>query len=67
MAVGEQIATSVINNIVIPELLAFIRGFHSANGTLPTSEQVIAGFEAERQRYVDAGQAFLQRTPATPT
>lgn len=51
---------------VLPELLAFIKGFHTANGTFPTDAQVIANFQTDDARVVAIGQAWLAAHPATP-
>lgn len=57
----------LVRDVVIPELLAFIRGFHASSGSLPTSEQVLAEYETNRQRYLTVGESFLARTaPVNP-
>lgn len=51
---------------VIPELLQFIKGFHTANGTLPTDAQVIANFQTDAARVTAVADAWLAAHPVTP-
>lgn len=48
---------------VVPELLQFIRGFHAANGTLPTDDQVIANFKVDSARVIAVSDAWLAAHP----
>lgn len=59
---GGDILGSIIEEVIIPELVAFFHKFHKDTGTLPTSEQVLAEYETHRARYEAVGQAFLDRT-----
>lgn len=50
---------------IIPELLQFIKGFHTANGTLPTDAQVIANFTTDAARVTAVSDAWLAAHPPT--
>lgn len=52
---------------VIPELLQFIKGFHTANGQLPTDAQVIANFQTDAARVTAVADAWLAAHPVVPT
>jgi len=60
---------SLVNVIIgiVPELLQFIKGFHTANGTLPTDAQVIANFQTDAARVTAVADAWLAAHPSSPT
>ena len=52
---------------VMPEVMAFIKGFHAAAGNMPTDAQVIAGLNIDADRITAISDAWLASHPATPT
>lgn len=52
----------IIKDLVVPEVISFVRGHYAANGTLPTDADVIAHLALDADRYIATGQAFLART-----
>lgn len=60
---GIQIAQVIAG--LVPELLQWIKGFHAANGTMPTDAQVIAQFNTDADRVVANGTAWLASHPPT--
>jgi hypothetical protein len=55
----------IITQILIPEIAAVIRAHHNATGNMPTDAQVIAALNADADRYIALGQAWLDTHPAT--
>lgn len=58
-------AQAVFSNIVLPEILAWIRRRQHVDGEMPTDEQVIAHFRGNVDLFVGAGQAWLDAHPIT--
>ena len=63
---------SVIKNMVLPEITAYIQSRHAATGQFPTAEEVeaywIAKLKADVDKIQSEGQAFLDATrPPTPS
>ena len=52
---------------LLPEVFAFIKGFHTASGNLPTDAQVIAGLQIDVARVTAISDAWLAAHPASPT
>lgn len=68
------ILTTLLKDIVIPEVLVAIRAHHNATGNLPTDAEVIAALDVDALKVKAQGQDFLDATrplpaapPATPT
>jgi hypothetical protein len=56
---NDKLLQVILKDFVIPEAMSFIRDHLLHTGSLPTDEQVLAKLQTDAQRYIDAGQAFL--------
>jgi hypothetical protein len=54
------IATSLIHEIAVPELLAFIRRRHQETGAIPDDAEVRAHLAADANGTIARGEAFLR-------
>lgn len=56
-----SIGKDVIENVVVPELINFIKGHQAANGgALPTDAECIAALSTDTTAGIAIGEAFLQ-------
>jgi hypothetical protein len=61
-------STAVVSTItqLLPEIIAFIKGFFTASGTMPTDAQVIAQLGIDEARVTAISNAWLAaNTPST--
>jgi len=52
---------------LLPEIFAFIKGFHTASGNFPTDDQVIQGLQIDAARITAKSDAWLASHPPTTT
>jgi hypothetical protein len=55
---------ALLQQVVIPEILAIIRAHHNATGNLPTDAQVIAALATDASGVISTGSAWLAAHPA---
>lgn len=54
------IGKDVVENVVVPEIMAYVRAHQAANGDLPTDAQVIAALGTDTDAGIRVGEAFLK-------
>lgn len=55
----DQNTTNLLISL-IPKVLAFIKGFHAASGTLPTEEQILAAVNLKADEVVKKSDLWLK-------
>jgi hypothetical protein len=60
------IIASLIQQVLLPEILAIVRAHHNATGQLPTDAQVIAALGTDTSGNIAIGTAWLAAHPVTP-
>lgn len=55
---------ALLQQILIPEIVAVIRAHHNATGQLPTDAQVIAALSSDADKGITIGEAWLAAHPA---
>lgn len=60
------IIAALLQQVVIPEILAVIRAHHNATGNLPTDAEVQAALSTDTAAGIAIGQAWLAAHPVTP-
>lgn len=58
-----QLLTALLQQILIPEVIAVVRAHHNATGALPTDAQVMAALGADADKGVSIGEAWLAAHP----
>jgi hypothetical protein len=53
---------TIVRDVVVPEVLVAIKAHHNATGQWPTEAQILAALNADADRVIAVGQAFLART-----
>ncbi len=56
---NKDILAALLQQVLIPELLAVIRAHYNATGHLPTDAEVIAALGADADAGIATGQAWL--------
>lgn len=57
---------ALLQQIIIPEVVAVIRAHHNATGQLPTDAEVLAALGADADKGIAIGEAWLAAHPVTP-
>ena len=63
MPIDKNLLTALLQQVVIPEVLAVIRAHHNATGQMPTDAQVIAALGQDADKGIATGQAWLDAHP----
>lgn len=61
---NSNMLAALLQQIVIPEVIAVVRAHHNATGNLPTDAEVLAALGADADKGISVGEAWLAAHPA---
>lgn len=61
-----ELLTSIISNVLVPEVAGWLHRRHAAGEPPPTEEELRAHLLADADRYISEGEAFLTSKGSAP-